>query len=88
MGNKLTNLPADIDSTLMDLAQFFETEDGDSLTYSNIMEWAEKANKKDISAMRNKIAYLADLDFDFDGDDAADAIYIATDIVNTIKAAS
>jgi len=86
MGNKLTNLPADIDSTLMDLAQLFETEDGDSLTYSNIMEWAEKANKKDINAMRNKIADLADLDFSIEDD--TDTINIATDIVHTVKADS
>jgi len=82
--NKLTSkLPADVDSVLMDLAQMFEAENGEHITYSNIIDWAEKAKQNDIANMRSKISDLADLDFMFDED--VDALYIATDIVKTIN---
>lgn len=84
MGNKMTNLPADVDSFLMDIAQMVELE-GESIDFGDIHKFAEKASSGDIKTLREKMAELADLDFDFEDPDAED---ILTNILNNVKGVS
>lgn len=86
MGNSLTSLPADVDSFLEDLAQMIEVKE-DSINYTDIFNFAERADEKDIRKMRNQMADLADLDFDFDDPEAiAIVINIFQDVKGEINA--
>jgi len=85
MGNLVTSkIPEEVCSRLMDLAQSFQTPEGDSIDYGNILDWANKANENEIKEVQAKISDLVDLDFLFDEDE--DALFLATDIIETLKA--
>jgi len=85
MGNLVTSkIPAEVCSRLMDLAQGFETSDGESINYGNILDWADKANEKEIKEVQGKISDLVDLDFLYDEDE--EALFLATDIIEKLKA--
>ncbi len=86
MSNKLTALPADVDSVLKDLAQGFENQDGDSFDYNDIIKFADNASKADVIVVRANIANLADLDFMYDEDN--EAYEIAETILKQIKEVS
>jgi hypothetical protein len=63
MGNKMTDLPTDVDSFLMDIAQMLEC-DGASLDFSNIHSFAETATSGDVAEIRENMNIMADYDFD------------------------
>jgi hypothetical protein len=81
MGNRLTSLPADVDDFLESLAQMIEVED-DSINYTDIQKYADRATKVDIRKLRGQMADLADLDFDFED---PEAIAITLNIINEVK---
>lgn len=58
MGNNLTSkLPSSVDSGLMDVAQFFG-----GIDYSDILEYAKKADKNSIAKMQYLINKMKDED--------------------------
>jgi tetrahydromethanopterin S-methyltransferase subunit B len=88
MGNKITNLPADVDSFLMNIAQMVEL-DGEYIDFGDIQKFAEKATTVDITEIREKMAELADLvDIDFEDPEDPEAEDILTTILNNVKGVS
>lgn len=81
MGNRLTNLPEDVDTFLESIAQMIEVEE-DSIDFNDIHKFAARATDKDIRKMRNNMADLADLDFDFED---PEAVAISLQIINEVK---
>lgn len=81
MGNKISSLPADVDSVLQDLAQMVSVKDKE-IDYSDIIAFSDKATIEDISEVRELIAELADYDFDFEDPDAEG---ILLDIFEKVK---
>ena len=63
MGNKITNLPTDVDSFLMDIAQCLDFE-GVGLDYTIISDFAAGATSSDVSEIRENMTLIADYDFD------------------------
>ena len=56
MGNQITDtLPASIDSALMDVAQMFG-----GINYTDIIKYANKADKKSIAKMRRLVYRMKD----------------------------
>jgi hypothetical protein len=82
MGNKISGLPMDVDSTLQDLAQMFEV-DGISLDYNDIIDFANAATSNDINEVRDIMANLSDLDYMIDEDDDAAALFV--ELVETVR---
>lgn len=56
MGNQITDtLPASVDSALMDVAQMFG-----GINYTDIIKYANKADKKSIAKMRRLVYRMKD----------------------------
>jgi hypothetical protein len=64
MGNKMTSLPSDVDSFLMDLAQMYEGLE--SLDYSDIQTFANHATASDVNDIRELMYEASELDFDLE----------------------
>ena len=67
---------------LENLAQTFETDDGESITYFDIYKWKETASLVSINEMSQSILELINGEFDFDDEE----IYlVAESIIQRIK---
>lgn len=80
----MTNLPIDVKSFLMDVAQMVEIE-GVSIDYTMIYNFAENATTENVSKMRIQMGKLADLDFDFEDPDTTQTLSKVMDIVKGEK---
>jgi len=65
--NKMTSLPSDVDTLLMDIAQMFETQP--SIDYADIMKFAERADNDSIQSIRAHLEDAAEFDFDITEDE-------------------
>jgi len=71
-----------ITKELEKLAQMFEINDGDSIDYTDIYRWKEKATLFEINEMSNSIIKLMNTEFSFDNEEF---YLVAESIIKKIK---
>lgn len=81
MGNSATQLPTDVDSFLMDMAQIIKFDDIE-MTYTDIYDFANRATNDDISLIRLDMGIIADYNFDIGEKDVKNAF---KEIINITK---